>query len=59
MKVESAEEAEAPKLFYANGDKLQRAKKLSEEKGGSIKSWYEILGGAFLDGHGIEPVEEE
>lgn len=43
-----------PQLFYANADKLKRAK-AKGKNAKEIKAAYEAMGGTFTAGYGLEP----
>lgn len=46
---------EKVQLFYANADKLNRARQTAK-KASDVKKEYENLGGVFHEGYGVEPV---
>jgi len=54
-KTVKKEVKKGPVLFYANADKLARAKKLASKPADVLKE-YEAMGGALLEGRGIEQV---
>lgn len=44
-----------PALFYANAEKLNRARKVAKSPK-DVLAEYKKLGGAFSEGHGVEEV---